>query len=84
MAPSGRRRSPEPTRSSCRRDGRRALFVPGALQDGPLPAHYEAAESPLRNDMYKQDTSPVGVLYTGDAGRRTTNWPGTMRRSRTS
>ncbi len=49
------------------RDGRGALFVPGALKDGPLPAHYESAESPLRNDMYKQDTSPVSVLYTGDA-----------------
>jgi len=49
------------------RDGRGALFVPGALKDGPLPAHYEPAESPLRNDVYKQDTSPVSVLYAGDA-----------------
>jgi len=45
------------------RDGKGALFVPSGLADGPLPAHYEAAESPLRNTVYRQDGSPVSVLY---------------------
>jgi len=48
------------------RDGRGALFVPASLKDGPLPSHYESAESPVRNDVYKQDTSPVSVLYPAD------------------
>ncbi len=48
------------------RDGKGALFVPTGLKDGPLPTHYEAAESPVRNDVYKQDVSPVSVTYPGD------------------
>jgi len=42
------------------------LFVANGLKDGPLPSHYEATESPVRNDVYKQDVSPVSVLYPGD------------------
>ncbi len=49
------------------RDGKGALFVPTGLKDGPLPAHYEPSESPVRNDVYKQDTSPASVLYPRDA-----------------
>jgi len=52
------------------RDGRGALFVPSGLKDGPMPTHYEAAESPLRNDVYKQDSSPVSVVYPGDRATR--------------
>ncbi len=48
------------------RDGKGALFVPNGLKDGPLPTHYEPAESLVRNDVYKQDTSPVSVLYPKD------------------
>jgi formate dehydrogenase major subunit len=48
------------------RDGKGALFVPTGLKDGPLPTHYEPAESPVRNDVYKQDVSPVSVTYSGD------------------
>jgi formate dehydrogenase major subunit len=44
-------------------DGKAALFVPRGLQDGPLPAHFEAAESPQRNRVYRQDASPVSILY---------------------
>jgi formate dehydrogenase major subunit len=40
-------------------DGRGWLFVPSGLVDGPLPTHYEAAESPVRNPLYKQQSSPV-------------------------
>ena len=45
------------------RDGKAALFVPSGLQDGPLPAHFEAAESPIRNRVYGQDASPVSIQY---------------------
>ncbi len=44
-------------------DGKAALFVPRGLQDGPLPAHFEAAESPLRNPVYHQDASPLAIEY---------------------
>ena len=44
-------------------DGKAALFVPKGLADGPLPAHFEASESPLRNRVYQQDTSPASILY---------------------
>jgi formate dehydrogenase major subunit len=46
-------------------DGKAALFVPKGLADGPLPAHFEAAESPMRNRVYGQDTSPVSIQYAG-------------------
>jgi formate dehydrogenase major subunit len=49
------------------RDGRGSLFVWTGLKDGPLPTHYESAESPVRNDVYKQDTSPASILYPRDA-----------------
>jgi formate dehydrogenase major subunit len=45
------------------RDGKAAIFVSSGLQDGPLPAHFEAAESPMRNRVYGQDASPVSILY---------------------
>jgi formate dehydrogenase major subunit len=35
------------------------LYVPSGLVDGPLPAHYEPAESPIQNPLYKQQSSPV-------------------------
>ena len=40
-------------------DGVAWLYVPTGLVDGPLPTHYEAAESPVRNPVYKQQSSPV-------------------------
>ncbi|MBX6363842.1 MAG: molybdopterin-dependent oxidoreductase [Gemmatimonadetes bacterium] len=41
-------------------DGKGHLFVPTGLVDGPLPTHYEPAESPVRNAIYPaQQTSPV-------------------------
>jgi len=50
-------------------DGKAALFVPKGLADGPLPAHFEAGESPLRNRVYRQDSSPASIGY---ADRRPT------------
>jgi formate dehydrogenase major subunit len=40
-------------------DGLGWLYVPTGLVDGPLPAHYEPAESPVNNPLYRQQTSPV-------------------------
>jgi formate dehydrogenase major subunit len=40
-------------------DGVGWLFNPAGLLDGPLPTHYEPAESPVRNALYRQQTSPV-------------------------
>jgi len=41
-------------------DGRGWLYVPEGLVDGPLPTHYEPAESPVRNAIYPtQQNSPV-------------------------
>ncbi len=52
------------------RDGKGALFVASGLADGPLPTHYEPAESPLANAMYKQDDSPASILYPGHRATR--------------
>src|SRR5580700_2286130 len=52
------------------KDGKAALFVPSGLQDGPLPAHFEAAESPMRNRVYGQDASPVAIQYSGRRATR--------------
>ena len=41
-------------------DGKGWLFTPSGLVDGPLPTHYEPAESPIVNPLYpKQSVSPV-------------------------
>ena len=42
-------------------DGRGWLYVSSGLKDGPLPAHYEPLESPLRNPIYPehQDNPPA-------------------------
>ncbi len=44
-------------------DGKGWLFVPKGLQDGPLPAHYEAAESPVHNALYHQQSNPAAKYY---------------------
>jgi formate dehydrogenase major subunit len=44
-------------------DGKGWLFVPSGLVDGPLPAHYEPAESPVRNPLYGQQASPTRKVY---------------------
>jgi formate dehydrogenase major subunit len=40
-------------------DGRGWLFAPTGLTDGPLPTHYEPKESPLRNAVHGQRSSPT-------------------------
>ncbi len=44
-------------------DGKAWLFAPGRLKDGPLPAHYEPAESPVRNRVYGQQANPTRQLF---------------------
>src|SRR2546430_2718032 len=48
-------------------DGVGWLYVPTGLVDGPLPTHYEPAESPVQNPLYKQQSSPV-LKYWNDPG----------------
>jgi formate dehydrogenase major subunit len=47
-------------------DGVGWLFDPIGLLDGPLPTHYEPAESPVHNQMYKQQSSPVLKYWKRD------------------
>jgi formate dehydrogenase major subunit len=50
-------------------DGVGWLFVPSGLQDGPLPTHYEPAETPVQNPLYKQQNSPVLKHWQRDDNR---------------
>jgi formate dehydrogenase major subunit len=47
-------------------DGVAWLFVPTGLVDGPLPTHYEPAESPVKNPLYVQQASPVLKYWKRD------------------
>jgi len=44
-------------------DGRGWLFAPSGLKDGPLPTHYEPLESPITNDLYSRQDSPVAKRF---------------------
>jgi formate dehydrogenase major subunit len=44
-------------------DGKGWLYAPAGLVDGPLPAHYEPAESPVRNALYGQQASPTRQVF---------------------
>lgn len=44
-------------------DGKAWLFAPTGLADGPMPTHYEPAESPTRNLLYGQQANPVRKVY---------------------
>jgi formate dehydrogenase major subunit len=44
-------------------DGKGWLFVPKGLKDGPLPTHYEAAESPVQNALYRQQSNPAAKFF---------------------
>lgn len=45
-------------------DGKGWLFAPTGLQEGPLPAHYEPLESPVKNALYGQQCNPVRLEYS--------------------
>jgi formate dehydrogenase major subunit len=44
-------------------DGKGWLYAPSGLADGPLPAHYEPYESPIRNVVYRQQRNPVALYW---------------------
>ncbi len=44
-------------------DGKGWLFAPSGLLDGPLPTHYEPAESPVPNALYGQQANPALTVY---------------------
>ncbi len=44
-------------------DGRGWLYVPTGLADGPMPAHYEPAESPVANLLYGQQANPARRVF---------------------
>ncbi len=44
-------------------DGRGWLYVPTGLVDGPLPVHYEPAETPFTNPLYAQQANPARLVY---------------------
>jgi len=47
-------------------DGVAWLFAPGGQKDGPFPAHYEPAESPIANPIYpKQNDNPTTRYFEG-------------------
>ncbi|QEC48293.1 molybdopterin-dependent oxidoreductase [Baekduia soli] len=50
-------------------DGRGWLYVPAGLTDGPLPAHYEAQDSPVQNPLYGQQRNPVRKTYPRKGNR---------------
>ncbi len=60
-----------PTRSSCRPTARRWLYAPAGLVDGPLPAHYEPQDSPVRNPLYAPAAQP-GPAGDARSGTRST------------
>jgi formate dehydrogenase major subunit len=47
-------------------DGKGWLFAPSGLIDGPMPTHYEPAESPVRNPLYRQQANPTRKVYERD------------------
>jgi formate dehydrogenase major subunit len=61
-------------------DGKAWLFVPAGLTDGPLPAHYEPQESPVRNPLYSQQRNPVrqieSLVHPADRFQPSGNEPG--------
>jgi formate dehydrogenase major subunit len=59
-------------------DGSGWLFVPNGLGDGPLPAHYEPDESPVRNPLYSQQSNPMRQRF--DRPGNPSNPPGTASR----
>ncbi len=40
-------------------DGKAWLYAPLGVADGPLPTHYEPAESPIHNPLYGQQNNPA-------------------------
>jgi formate dehydrogenase major subunit len=51
-------------------DGKGWLFAPAGLADGPMPAHYEPEDSPVRNPLYpEQQRNPVRLTFGRELNR---------------
>src|ERR671933_674703 len=50
-------------------DGKAWLFAPSGMVDGPLPTHYEPAESVVENAFYKQQSNPTIERISGPWNR---------------
>ena len=50
-------------------DGKAWLFAPAGVVDGPLPTHYEPAESVVENALYKQQANPTVERIEGPWNR---------------
>ncbi|MCF6508435.1 formate dehydrogenase [Blastococcus sp. MG754426] len=50
-------------------DGKAWLFAPAGVVDGPLPTHYEPAESVVENAFYKQQANPTLEMIEGPWNR---------------
>jgi formate dehydrogenase major subunit len=50
-------------------DGRGWLYTPSGMVDGPLPTHYEAAEAPVANPLYRQQSNPMYKYWPEPANR---------------
>lgn len=50
-------------------DGKAWIFVPYGIKDGPMPVHYEPAESPYKNILWQQSTAP-GMVVIDDPKNR--------------
>jgi formate dehydrogenase major subunit len=50
-------------------DGKAWLYAPSGLVDGPLPTHYEPAESVVANYLYDQQSSPTIERIAGPWNR---------------
>jgi formate dehydrogenase major subunit len=44
-------------------DGKGWIFAPSGMLDGPLPAHYEPEESPVKNALYPQQCNPTRLEW---------------------
>jgi formate dehydrogenase major subunit len=50
-------------------DGRGWLFAPAGVADGPLPTHYEAQDSQVRNRLHDTQRNPARTLYRHENNR---------------
>ncbi len=50
-------------------DGRGWLYAPAGVGEGPLPTHYEAQDSPVRNLLHRQQRNPARQVYEHENNR---------------
>jgi formate dehydrogenase major subunit len=50
-------------------DGRGWLYAPAGVGEGPLPTHYEAQDSPVRNRLHRQQRNPARQVYEHENNR---------------